>query len=133
MLSLSSSFFLSPSLALVQWPWKRLTSKMAAVFEGPKNSFFFYQLCRTCRLVGYVEDREVKLDNNKSLLMMKTFDSSVCKSIQKSDAIFACRRSTACGEIGFVQNVNRGNVGGKGYLHLFMKGINFNISCIALC
>lgn len=23
-------------------------------------------------------------------------------------------------------------MGGKGYLHLFMKGINFNISCIAL-
>lgn len=56
--------------------------------------------------------------------MMKTFNSSVRKSMQKLH--------TATCEIDFVQNVNKGNVGGKGYLHLFMKGINFNISCIAL-
>lgn len=41
-LSLSSSFFPSASLAHVQWPWKRLTSKMAAVSEGQKNSFFSF-------------------------------------------------------------------------------------------
>lgn len=56
--------------------------------------------------------------------MMKTFNSSVRKSMQKL-------HPATC-EIDFVQNVNKGNVGGKGYLHLFMKGINFNISCIAL-
>lgn len=71
--------YLSPSLAYVKWPWKRFTSKMAAKFEGPK--IFFYQLQQTWRLAGYMEDRKVKL-NDKSL--MKTFDSSVCKSIQIS-------------------------------------------------
>lgn len=52
------------------------------------------------------------------------------------DDILTClhtsRRRKRESRVGFVQNVYRGNVGGKGYLHLFMKGINFNISCIAL-
>lgn len=35
----------------------------------------------------------------------------------QSDGVFSGGRSSAGAEISFVQNVNRGNVGGKGYLH----------------
>lgn len=55
-----------------------------------------------------MEDR--KLVDKKSKLMMKTFDCSVCESKH---------------EIGFVQNVNRGNVGGKGYFAFIYEGNKF--------
>lgn len=64
-------------------------------------------------------------EKSQGSLEALTDDKDIWLCAEVNAEVSSCHRSTATSGIGFVQNVNRGNVGGKRIFAFIYKGIKF--------